>query len=187
MEKTDKKEVDTFASLISRARRERGMSQRQLGQQIQTPRRPNGVWNTYVGQIEKGDKVPSDEVVIKFAEVLELSPSEALLSAYEARAESTEARSIFRRAERLLREDAIEAMLASGDVRSTELLKNLIESGMDRALTEEAWSSTLARICRVRAANQLKKALGLIQSLEGQQWAAALKALESIQGESRQT
>ena len=44
-----------FAGMVKEAKKV-GLSQAKLGKKI-------GVWNTYVGQIEKGEKVPSDEKV----------------------------------------------------------------------------------------------------------------------------
>ena len=73
-----------FAEMIKGARLQTRLSQRGLAEQLITAQKPEGVWATYIGQIEKGEKVPSDEVCIKLAEVLELDSSEVLLAAYEA-------------------------------------------------------------------------------------------------------
>ena len=61
-----------FAEIVKEARLQARLSQRGLAEQLTTAQKPDGVWATYVGQIEKGDKVPSDEVCIKLAEVLQL-------------------------------------------------------------------------------------------------------------------
>jgi transcriptional regulator with XRE-family HTH domain len=59
-----------FADMIKDARLDERISQRALAEQLKTAQKPDGVWATYVGQIEKGEKVPSDEVCVKLAEVL---------------------------------------------------------------------------------------------------------------------
>ena len=84
-----------FAEMIKGARLQTRLSQRGLAEQLITAQKPEGVWATYIGQIEKGEKVPSDEVCIKLAEVLELDSSEVLLAAYEAKAGSEEGRALF--------------------------------------------------------------------------------------------
>ena len=83
-----------FAELIREARKKVGLSQGGLAQQMRTAKRPEGVWPTYVGQIEKGEKVPSEEMCVRLAKVLELDTTEILLAAYEARADSEEARDL---------------------------------------------------------------------------------------------
>ena len=68
----------TFGEIVKKAREGR-FSQKDLGEQI-------GVWDTYVGQIEKGDKIPSDEICIRLARALELDERRLLLLAYRERA-----------------------------------------------------------------------------------------------------
>ena len=53
-----------FAEILKEARLQARLSQRGLAEQLTTAQKPEGVWATYVGQIEKGDKVPCDEVCI---------------------------------------------------------------------------------------------------------------------------
>ena len=53
-----------FSDMIKDARLNARISQRALAEQLKTTQKPEGVWATYVGQIEKGEKVPSDEVCV---------------------------------------------------------------------------------------------------------------------------
>ena len=61
-----------LAELIRAARMDQKLSQKALGKLISTAAKPNGVWSTYIGQIEKGDKIPSDDVCVELARILDL-------------------------------------------------------------------------------------------------------------------
>ena len=61
-----------IAELVRTARMDHKLSQKALAKQISTTTKPNGVWATYVGQIEKGEKVPSDDVCVELARILGL-------------------------------------------------------------------------------------------------------------------
>ena len=63
-----------LAELIRAARMDQKLSQKALGKLISTAAKPNGVWSTYIGQIEKGDKIPSDDVCVELARILHRSP-----------------------------------------------------------------------------------------------------------------
>ena len=67
-----------FSDMIKDARLNARISQRALAEQLKTTQKPEGVWAPYVGQIEKGEKVPSDEVCVKLAEVLKLDTTRVL-------------------------------------------------------------------------------------------------------------
>jgi transcriptional regulator with XRE-family HTH domain len=71
-----------FAEMIKKARKQADLSQRGLAKLLISSKKPDGVWATYVGQIEKGEKIPSDDVCIKLAEVLHLDSDMVLLAAY---------------------------------------------------------------------------------------------------------
>ncbi|MDE2999861.1 MAG: methylmalonyl-CoA mutase family protein [Gemmatimonadota bacterium] len=77
----------TLGDMIERARKGR-FSQQALGEKI-------GVWGTYIGQIESGKRVPSDERCLDLAAILDLDPRALLIQAYRQRAHTREARRLF--------------------------------------------------------------------------------------------
>ena len=64
-----------FGRAIRDVRRERGISQEQLGYD-------SGLHRTYIGGIERGERNPSLANILRIAEALEVAPS-ALLAATE--------------------------------------------------------------------------------------------------------
>ena len=169
-----------FANMISEARRGRRLSQRHLGEQIQTAKRPNGVWNTYVGQIEKGEKVPSDEVVLKLAEVLELNPSAVLLAAYEARAESDEASELFRQMEMVLSDPVVQRLLTASEPLDPKVLEALGDENIRGALKEKKLCRVFARIYQNRKKRDVPGLLDLVEAMNDFQWTAMMNILETM-------
>tara|TARA_B100001250_G_scaffold414613_1_gene454654 strand:- start:7265 stop:7768 length:504 start_codon:yes stop_codon:yes gene_type:complete len=82
-------EEQTFGSLIALRRKELNLSQRALAQKITTESKPGGVWSTYIGQVEKGDRVPSSEVCEALAEILQLNPLLLLALVYKFKASTS--------------------------------------------------------------------------------------------------
>ena len=169
-----------FAKMIREARRKERFSQRQLGEQILTAKNPNGVWNTYVGQIEKGEKVPSDDVVLKLAEVLELDPSQVLLAAYEARADSDEARELFKSMEKVLTDPVVQRLLAENASLDPSILEALTDENIRSALKEKAWSAMFARCYQVRKKRDIPSLLALVEAMSDKQWTAMMNILETM-------
>ena len=163
--------IPSFSDQIGHARRRLGLSQRQLGAQIRTPRRPNGVWNTYVGQIEKGEKVPSDEVVLKLAEVLQLDGGEVLLAAYRARTESAEVQTLFAQ---------VESALHQQIMHSRDLGGRNPADGTAVFWTDEAWVERLADVLDSRGTAELGRLLSAVVGMNERQWGATVQALETI-------
>ena len=61
----------TFGKVLRQARKERGLSQEDLGFE-------SGYHRTYVGLLERGLKSPSLQTIFNLSRVLNLSPSELL-------------------------------------------------------------------------------------------------------------
>jgi transcriptional regulator with XRE-family HTH domain len=78
-----------LGTIIHAARTTSGLSQQALGDII-------GVWPTYIGQIEKGIRIPSDEVIVKLAQTFGLRIETLLLVGYYERAETKHAKLLFR-------------------------------------------------------------------------------------------
>jgi transcriptional regulator with XRE-family HTH domain len=60
--------------VLKGGRKKKKVSQNELGKQI-------GHWGTYIGQMEKGERIPSDETCVKLANELDLDVKEVLLLA----------------------------------------------------------------------------------------------------------
>ncbi len=170
-----------FSSMIKEGRARGHFSQRQLGEQIQTAKSPNGVWNTYVGQIEKGEKVPSDEIVLKLAEVLELNTSEVLLAAYRARADSDQARELFDKMERVLLDPVFKGLIAANRPLDQGLLKALGDDTIRAALQEESWCEMFARSYRGKRKRDVPAVLALVEAMTDKQWTAVMNLLETME------
>ena len=149
-----------FADLIRSTRTELKLSQKALADQISTSAKPKGVWATYIGQIEKGQKIPADEVCIELARILQLDRDIVLLLAYQARSESDEARALFER------------LLNSNQQPTTEL-----DDPQLRSLVRECrpWLQSLAQIHRAHRTRKedIQALLSDLASLDKKQWEAA--------------
>jgi len=66
------REGEIFGATVRRLRAERGWTQEDLADAA-------GLTTTYVGQVERGDKVPSLTVVLKLARGLAVAPGELLV------------------------------------------------------------------------------------------------------------
>jgi transcriptional regulator with XRE-family HTH domain len=170
-----------FAELIKKARKRLRLSQASLGGEI-------GVWNTYVGQIEKGEKVPSDEVVIKLAKVLDLNLNELLLSAYKAKADSTEAQNLFARMETALNDPVLQQIVSSSNALAPGVLAALGDENICQALTEETWRESFSRCYAVntRKKRDIQVLLTLVESMNDKQYSAMMNLLEAMELEAEE-
>ena len=135
-----------FAEIVNEARLQARLSQRGLAEQLTTAQKPDGVWATYVGQIEKGDKVPSDEVCITLAEVLELDPDVVLLAAYQAKASSQEGRDLFAKMARSLTDPVVNQLLASEEPLAPSVLEALADADTRSLLADSrGWGRSPGR------------------------------------------
>jgi transcriptional regulator with XRE-family HTH domain len=172
-----------FADLIRDARIKKRLSQRQLGEQILTPGRPKGIWNTYIGQIEKGDKIPSDEICKKFAEVLELDLTQVLLAAYEARVELTgsdEAIGLFQKMRLVLNDPVVQRLLDAEDTIDPQILEALTSTDIRKILAEENWRELLVRCYRLRSKRNVLALLALVESMTDKQWKGLISMLDAM-------
>ena len=170
-----------FAEIVKKARKRLRLSQARLGGEI-------GVWNTYVGQIEKGEKVPSDEVVIKLAKVLDLNLNELLLSAYKAKADSAEAQSLFKRMETALNDPVLQQIVSSSNPVDPAVLAALGDENIRAALTEDTWRESFSRCYRVnsRKKRDIQALLLLVESMNDKQYSAMMNLLEAMELEAKE-
>ncbi|MEE3235110.1 MAG: helix-turn-helix transcriptional regulator [Candidatus Latescibacterota bacterium] len=129
----------TFGSLIALRRKELNLSQRALAQKITTESKPGGVWSTYIGQVEKGDRVPSSEVCQALAEILQLNPLLLLALVYKFKASTS--------AEFELAEILIAAVSSKAESAESDTFEFLVdrfngrsEHGEDSTVSEEFFS-----------------------------------------------
>jgi len=173
MSKESQTEGTGFSGMIRESRRQQGLSQRQLGEQI-------GVWNTYVGQIEKGEKVPSDEVCGKLAEVLRLDPALLLVAAYEAKADSEQAKALFGTVRRVLGDPVLQQLLTKKAPLDPQLLEALEEADVRDALLEGSWREMIGRCYRLRKRRNTPGLMALVEAMSDKQWKAMINMLEAM-------
>ena len=148
-----------IAELVRTARMDHKLSQKALAKQISTTTKPNGVWATYVGQIEKGEKVRSDDVCVELARILGLDRDLVLLTACRDRSESHETRALFDR------------LLDRTKGQSIEFDDPEIRTLVRRC---KPWLESLAQIRQAHKGREkdVETFLNNLASLDKKQWAA---------------
>ena len=159
-----------FAEMIKEARLQAQLSQQGLAEQLVTTRRPKGVWATYIGQIEKGEKVPSDEVCIKLAEVLELDSNTVLIAAYEAKASSEEGRALYGKMMRSLSDPVVNKLLSSEQPLDPALLGVLSNPEIVALLGDQPWLERVVRARKNQKERDVLSLLALVEAMDDRQW-----------------
>ena len=169
-----------FAEMVKEARLRARLSQRGLAKQLVTAQKPDGVWATYVGQIEKGDKVPSDEVCMKLAEVLELDPSVVLLAAYQAKAGSEEGRALFAKMARSLTDPVVNKLLASEEPLDPAVLEAVADSDTRSLLGDRVWLAAVAQARKTQKRRDVLGMLALVEAMDDKQWGVIMGMIETM-------
>ena len=172
----------SFSDMIKDARLAARISQRALAEQLKTTQKPDGVWATYVGQIEKGEKVPSDEVCVKLAQVLKLDTTRVLLAAYEARAADSPApaRALFSLMERALTDALINQLLEADAPFDSKVLDALSRSDITAGLSDPHWVDVFERCYRVGKKRNVPGLIKLVEAMNDKQWNGLMAMLESM-------
>ena len=160
----------TFGEVIKRARKGK-FSQKEVAAEI-------GVWDTYVGQIEKGDKVPSDEVCVKLAEALDLDTKKLLLLAYEKRA-SGYARELFERVARIIDDPVTEYLLSEDRVIDEELLEILKDRRIREALKDPVWREVFVRGYEMQG-KDIPALIRAVAQMDEKQWQALANMIDVL-------
>lgn len=160
-----------FAEMIKEARKKTNLSQGKLARQVRTSKRPEGVWPTYVGQIEKGEKVPSDEICIKLAEVLELDSTEVLLAALEARSDSVETRNLCQKMRSALTDPVINHLLSAEESLDPALLE---------ALGDPRWRHFFTSAYLAREKRDIPALMERLDAMNSKQWDGLMSILEGM-------
>ncbi len=162
-----------FGDIIKNARQGR-FSQQNLGEQT-------GVWGTYIGQIEKGDRVPSDELCLQLARVLELDPRMLLLAAYRKRAQAKETRELFEQIETLLSDPVISRILGNRRVLNASILEALEQPSIRRALRDTRWREAITQSIKMTD-RDIPELIQIVKRMTPQQWEALLTTAKAMSG-----
>lgn len=162
--------MPTFGETIRQAREGR-FSQKEIGNQI-------GVWDTYIGQIEKGEKIPSDEICIGLARALDLDETALLLTAYRERA-SGQARDLFDRMERILSDPVVDRILSQKELIDLELLDALKDETLREALRSPIWRKVFLRSYQIKDRN-IPNLIESVERMTDRQWEALLNMMEVL-------
>lgn len=160
-----------FGEMIKKARKDR-FSQQTLGEQI-------GVWGTYIGQIEKSERLPSDERCLQLAEVLELDPYKLLLTAYRERAQSKQVEKLFAQLEKLLTDPFIRLILSDPKLLDSGLINAIQNPGIRCALKNADWRQALEVGSNMHD-RDIPGFILLIEKIAQQQWEALLSTAKAF-------
>jgi transcriptional regulator with XRE-family HTH domain len=161
-----------FGEMIRTARLRARLSQSRLAQLLVTPKRPEGVWATYVGQIEKGEKLPSEEICLQLAEVLGLNPVRVLLWSHRSRAETPAAQDLLQR-----------LLVAAEDPGLTELLQEeedgsplpgLDDEGMRELMDAGGLGELIGALCRSGRIAAVSSLLDRLADINEKDWEALM-------------
>lgn len=167
-------ETMEFGDLIRAARARAGLSQGLLAQRLVTSKRPEGVWSTYIGQIEKGEKLPSEELCLKLAEVLELEPVEVLLAAYRDRADTPEAQRFFDALIGSANASALGELLVheARDERTAVGVSQAMAEGLPMLFESPEWRELVGALSRMGRLGELPDLLAELSKLGEAEWEA---------------
>ena len=169
-----------FGETVRQARLRSGLTQSELARQLVTSGRPDGVWPTYVGQIEKGIKVPSEEICLKLAEVLGLDPLPLLVRAHRDRAGSGPAVAFLTRlfeATTMPGAMGLVGRTAAKDGEEAERLE--VYERILALMEDDALTAVLPLLCRAGLAGQLCVLLEDLEQIGEAEW----NRLDSLLGD----
>jgi transcriptional regulator with XRE-family HTH domain len=158
-----------LATTLRQARLQAGLSQSQLGPLLVTARCPDGMWSTYVGQIENGTKVPSEEACLKLAEILQLEPLGLLVAACRARADAAPAQAFL---DELAGALALDGFAASAGPQRRAAASDGVSSrsAPDAGLDDDPWRDLVRRLGRMGRLPELPRLLADLAAIEAARW-----------------
>ncbi len=163
-----------FGKIIKHARNGR-FSQRALGKSI-------GVWDTYIGQIEKGERIPSDDRCQLLAKALDLDPQRLLFSAYKERAQKTpEGRKLFTQMEKLMTDPVISQVIANPRMLNAGIVKALQSPDIRKVLKNKQWCEAL-KASASTTDRDIPELIKIITHIPPQQWQALLGTAKAFAG-----
>lgn len=166
--------MPTPGETIKQGRERLNMSQKELGGRV-------GVWDTYIGQIEKGEKIPSDELCLKIAQALELKGQDLLLCAYIERTRG-ETRALFEQMRQVLDDPVFDHFKRLSRV-GADLLEAFDDPDFTAAIRDPKWRRAFVEGFRMKEERDL---LGLIEALGKMKkghWEALVNMVKALQTE----
>jgi len=163
-----------FGEIIKKARNGR-YSQQSLGELI-------GVWGTYIGQIEKGERVPSDERCLLLAQALDLDTRKLLISAYRERTQTKEVQQLFSQMENLMTDPVISEVLENKYLDAATA-KALQSSGVRRVLKNKAWREAIEASSKT-SDHDIPTLIHLANKMTAQQFQVLLTTAKTFLGET---
>ncbi len=163
----------TLGQTIRQNRERLKMSQKELAHQTD-------VWDTYISQIEKGEKVPSDDLCLKLGDILEVDYRFLLLSAYTERSRS-ETKTLFEQMKRLLSDPLFEYLLKI-DWITPEILETISSPDFSAAIRDPRWRQVFLDGFRMQDRDivELIQAVGRMKKV---QWEALMNMVKVFQGD----
>ena len=139
------------------------------------------MWATYIGQIEKGVRVPSDDLCLQLAKALGLDPAGLLIAAYRERAQTDETRRLFVQMEKLLSDPVISRVVSERGLLDASLLEALEHREVRAALKEKRWREALMDGLKM-ADRDIPQLIRIVKQMSPQQWEALLNAAKAMAG-----
>lgn len=164
--------MSTLGETIKQARENLKMSQKELGQR-------GGVWDTYIGQIEKGEKIPSDELCLKIAQILYLNGRDLLLCAYSERS-GDESRELFEQMRQILNDPAFESFKRINQL-GPEILEALDDPDFIAAIRDPNWRKAFVEGFRLKEDRDLLGLIEAVGKMKKVQWEALVNMVKVLQ------
>ena len=168
-----------FGEMIKAARQRSGLSQSGLAQLLVSPKRPDGVWSTYVGQIESGEKLPSEEICLQLARVLDLNPLRLLLLSYRTRAEEPAAGELLDQLLAAAEDPDLALLLQEDDPDAEALFADLAGDGMRELLEQEGMGGLLGQLSRAGRIAAVSGVLARVAALDESEWETLMAIVRS--------
>ena len=163
-----------FGEIIKQARNGR-FSQQALGESI-------GVWGTYIYQIEKGERIPSDDVCTNLAKTLDLDPQRLLFLAYKERAQKTpEGRKLFTQMEKLITDPVVSQIIANPKMLNAGIVKALQSPDIRKVLKDKQWCEALNASASTTD-RDIPELIKIITQIPAQQWQTLLSTAKAFAG-----
>lgn len=166
--------MPTLGETVKQNRERLNMSQKELGGKV-------GVWDTYIGQIEKGEKIPSDELCWKIAQGLELKGQDLLLCAYIERSEG-ETRALFEQMRQLLDDPVLDYFKRLSQV-GTDLLKAFDDPDFMAAIQDPNWRKAFVEGFRMKEDRDLLGLIETVGKMKKGHWEALVNMVKVMQTE----
>ena len=164
--------MSTLGEKIKQAREGLKMSQKELGQRV-------GVWDTYIGQIEKGEKLPSDELCLKVAQALGLNGRDLLLCAHIERSDG-ESRALFEQMREILNDPAFDRFKRMNRI-GPGALEAFDDPDFISAIQDPNWRKAFMEGFRLKEDRDLLGLIEAIGKMKKIQWEALVNMVKALQ------